>query len=222
MNRRKFLALTGAALGACGLTCVGLGVIPSDDYRPEQPLPVGFPVLTLGDQALAKRILVAYASAAGSTGGVAETIAKTLAEGGAAVDVMPVQSVAALDGYDALVLGSAIQGGKWLPAAADFLQTNHERLRQMPTAFFLVCLMQANPARRDLVDQFLEPQRSLVEPVAEGRFVGAFFTQKLSFLEKIGMRFFTAYCGLGLRAGDFRDPEVIRSWAVSLRPLLLA
>jgi menaquinone-dependent protoporphyrinogen oxidase len=54
------------------------------------------------------RILVAYASRAGSTAEVAEVIGRVLREGGPEVDVCPVGAVHSLAGYDALVLGSAI------------------------------------------------------------------------------------------------------------------
>ena len=39
------------------------------------------------------RILVTYASRAGSTAGVAEAIGKSLVEGGAQVDVLPMKNV---------------------------------------------------------------------------------------------------------------------------------
>jgi menaquinone-dependent protoporphyrinogen oxidase len=54
------------------------------------------------------RILVAYASRAGSTAEVAEVIGRVLREGGPEVDVCPVGAVHSLAGYDALVFGSAI------------------------------------------------------------------------------------------------------------------
>lgn len=193
----------------------------SDDSR--TVLPIGFPELAFGDNRAAKRILVAYASAAGSTGGVAQTIGETLADAGAAVDVHRVQSVKTLDGYDAVVLGSAIHGGKWLPEAVEFLQANQARLVQLPTAFFLVGLMANKKSESDqrLLDQFLEAERALVKPVAEGRFVGAMFLKNYPGFTGFGMRFFIAYCGLGLRGGDFRNPAAIRAWADNVRPLLI-
>ena len=57
------------------------------------------------------RILVTYASRAGSTRGVAEAIGKTLAESGAQVDVRRMQDVNDLAPYRAVVAGSAIQAG---------------------------------------------------------------------------------------------------------------
>ena len=223
LTRRRFLALGGVALGSCALSCAGLGVLTSLEDNSETLLPIGFPELTLGDNNPTKKILVAYASAAGSTGGVAETIGRTLADTGIVVDVRGVQSVRTLDDYDAVVLGSAIHGGKWLPEAVEFLQANRTRLNQVPTAFFLVGLMVNRKSQSDqeLVNQFLASERALVEPVAEGRFVGAMFIKNYPGFTGIGMRFFIAYCGLGLRGGDFRDPAAIRAWADSVRPLLI-
>jgi menaquinone-dependent protoporphyrinogen oxidase len=69
-------------------------------------------------------ILVAYASRAGSTAGVAEAIGQTLAESGAHVEVRRMQDVKDLAAYRAVVAGSAIQGGHWLPEAMHFMQTH--------------------------------------------------------------------------------------------------
>jgi menaquinone-dependent protoporphyrinogen oxidase len=195
----------------------------SREAVPETGLPIGFPELTLGDNHSAKRILVAYASAAGSTGGVAETIGETLADNDVAVDVRRVQSVQTLDGYQAVVLGSAIHGGKWLPEAVEFLQANQPRLNRVPTAFFLVGLMVNRQSQSDqkLLGQFLAAERALVKPVTDGRFVGAMFVRDYPGFTGLGMRFFIAYCGLGPRGGDFRSPAAIRVWADSLRPLLI-
>ncbi len=224
LTRRRFLAASGITLGACLLGCAGLGVLVSRDDQPPGSLTIGSPDIRRGDRSLPGRILVAYATAAGSTGGVAELIGRTLADTPSAVDVRPVQAVTQLDEYDAVVLGSAIHGGKWLPEAVEFLQSNRDRLNQVPTAFFLVGLMAAKNSQgdRDLVANYLAEQRELVQPVAEGRFVGALFTQDFPGFTGFGMRFFIAYCGLGFRGGDFRDPAAIRAWAEGVRPLMAA
>jgi menaquinone-dependent protoporphyrinogen oxidase len=223
ITRRRFLRLTGAAAGTCALSCAGLGLLLSQEDGSPHALTIGSPEITLGSSGMTNKILVAYATAAGSTGGVAELIGKTLAEANTCVDVQTVQSVTSLDDYDAVVLGSAIHGGKWLPEAVEFLQAHENHLNQVPTAFFLVGLMvnKQDEEGQKLVDQFLAAERALVQPVAEGRFVGAMFTKNSPKLEGVGMRFFIAYCGLGWRGGDFRDPAAIRTWAESLRPLLI-
>jgi menaquinone-dependent protoporphyrinogen oxidase len=56
------------------------------------------------------KILVTYASRAGSTAGVAEAIGKTLVENGAQVDVLPMKNVKDLTPYRVVVAGSAIRG----------------------------------------------------------------------------------------------------------------
>jgi menaquinone-dependent protoporphyrinogen oxidase len=187
-------------------------------------LPIGFPELGLGDRNSKQKILVAYASATGSTGGVAETIGEALAENGVLVDLKRASSNLSIEPYTAVVLGSAIHGGKWLPEAVEFLKNNQARLNQLPTAFFLVGLMvnKKNASDQKLVDQFLASERELVKPVAEGKFVGALFTKKYPGMTGFGMHFFIAYCGLGLRGGDFRNPTAIRAWANGIFPMLIS
>lgn len=222
LTRRHFLSLSGLFLGTCAMGGISATVFLNTAETTDLNAPVGFPQAVLGEENMEKKILVTYASASGSTGGVAEIIGKKLNEKGLFVSIQNVQSVTSLDGYDAVILGSAIHGGKWLPEAADFLTANQAHLNKIPTLFFLVGLMvnKDTEADRKLVDQFLAPQRALVKPAAEGRFVGALFTKNYPFFVGLGMRFFIAYCGLGLSDGDFRNPAVIRTWAEDIYPLL--
>ncbi len=225
MNRRKFLRLAGIGLGAGTVACAGLGAwaagVGGQDLPEGDPTLFSFPNITLGDDAMSKKILVTYASQSGSTGGVAEAIGKTLAEGGAHVDVRPVQAVTSLDGYTAVVLGSAIHSGKWLPEAINFLQSNQSHLRQLPTAFFLVCMMAAadTEMNRSAIAQWLAEEQALVRPVALGRFAGALFPNKYFFTTTICLRIFLAY--LKLPGGDYRNWDAIRAWSKTILPLLV-
>jgi menaquinone-dependent protoporphyrinogen oxidase len=63
-------------------------------------------------------ILVTYASQGGATAGVAEAIGQTLTSRGVAVFVRPVREVIDLHAYRAVVIGSAVHSGKWLPEPA--------------------------------------------------------------------------------------------------------
>ncbi len=51
-------------------------------------------------------------------------------------------------------------------------------------------------------------------------FLGAFRAKDHLFLEGLGFRFFQAYCGLGFRSGDYRQPEKVGAWAVAIRASL--
>jgi menaquinone-dependent protoporphyrinogen oxidase len=89
---------------------------------------------------MSNKILVTYASENGSTAGVAQAIGKTLVEGGASVEVRAMRDVKDLASYQAVVAGSAIHGGQWLPEAMQFVRTHRAALNQKPFAAFLVCM----------------------------------------------------------------------------------
>jgi menaquinone-dependent protoporphyrinogen oxidase len=171
----------------------------------------------------ANRILVTYASRAGSTAGVAEAIGKTLTENGAQVDVRPMQEVEDLAPYGAVVAGSAIQGGEWLPEAMQFMQTHRAALAQKRFAAFLVCMtlsMKDAEKYRTHVATWLDPVRALVKPISEGLFAGALDLRKVpSFGDRLKFKLSVLFGAWS--EGDHRDWNAIRQWAESLRPLLV-
>lgn len=166
---------------------------------------------------MSNKILVTYASRSGSTAGVAEAIGKTLADSGAQVDVRPMQDVKDLASYKAVVAGSAIQDGKWLPEAMQFLDNNKAVLAQKPFAVFLVCMTLAmkNVSYHRVVESWLEPVRARVKPMSEGFFAGALDIGKIPSLRKRLM--FRISVALGVWAGgDHRDWNAIHRWASGL------
>jgi len=173
---------------------------------------------------MSDKILVTYASRAGSTAGVAEAIGKTLAEGGAQVDVLPMQGVKDLSPYRAVVAGSAIQGGQWLPEAMQFMQMHQAALARKPFAAFLVCMtlsMRGADQYRPHVATWLDPVRALVKPVSTGLFAGALDISKVpSFRDRLKFRLSVAF-GVWTE-GDHRDWNAIRAWAADLKPILAA
>jgi menaquinone-dependent protoporphyrinogen oxidase len=169
------------------------------------------------------RILVAYASRAGSTAGVAEAIGRTLSDSGVPVDVRRMNEVGDLTPYRAIVAGSAIQKGQWLPEALDFIREQRIALTRKPFAAFLVCMtlsMRNGEQYRPHVATWLEPVRGLVRPVSEGLFAGALDLNSVpSFADRLKFRLSIA---AGVWSdGDHRDWNSIQAWADGLRPRLL-
>jgi menaquinone-dependent protoporphyrinogen oxidase len=164
------------------------------------------------------RILVTYASRAGSTAGVAEAIGKTLIERGAQVDMLPMQDVKDLTPYSAVVAGSAIRAAKWLPEAMQFIQANRAELAQKSFAMFTVCItlaMSKTDQYRAAVAGWVAPVRAQVRPVSEGLFAGMLVFSKLPLnWETLKLR---ATVALGIfPRGDHRDWDAIRAWAQTI------
>jgi menaquinone-dependent protoporphyrinogen oxidase len=82
------------------------------------------------------KVLIAYASKRGATAGIAERMAVVLRDGELQVDVLPVDRVGDLTGYDAVVLGSAVYFGRWRKQAASFLRANEAALTMRPVWLF--------------------------------------------------------------------------------------
>ena len=172
------------------------------------------------------RILVTYASRAGSTRGVAEAIGKTLAECGEQVDVLRMQDVKDLAPYRAVVAGSAIQGRQWLPEAMQFMQTHRATLD--PEALRRV-LGVHDAGDAEAADKYRAHVRRLpagqdphagCRPVSEGIFAGALDISKIpSFGDRLKFRLSVLF-GVWTE-GDHRDWNAIRAWAESIHPLLL-
>lgn len=217
ISRRKFLKTSGMILGSTVI--VGSGLAALD----HQPAEIILPEYTYGENRMTNKILVTYASQAGSTAGVAEAIGKSLAEGGAQVDVLPMKSVKDLAPYRAVVAGSAVHGQQWLPEAMDFMRDHCSELSSKPFASFMVCitLSMANAGQyQEGLKGWMSPVRNLVRPVSEGYFAGALDFSKLPFSFNVLAMRVVVLTGMW-KEGDHRDWNAIRAWAESLRPLLL-
>lgn len=91
------------------------------------------------------KVLVAYASRTGSTREIAEAISDELRQTDHTVILTPCADAADVDGFDAVVIGSALHGRRWMPAAVGYLHRQGRYLINRPTFLF-----QSGPCGEDL------------------------------------------------------------------------
>lgn len=77
-------------------------------------------------------ILVTVASRHGSTLDIAEAIAQELRENGHTVALREADEVRDTAHYGAVIIGSAVYMGNWLPEARRFVERNREMLATVP------------------------------------------------------------------------------------------
>jgi menaquinone-dependent protoporphyrinogen oxidase len=154
-------------------------------------------------------ILVAYASKRGSTKEIAETVAATLRREGLGVCLERAEDVQSLNGYDAVVLGSAVYMKRWRGDARHFLKKHRRSLRQIPFWVFSSGPV-GDPANDN--PEWAEPPK-IVEKVEEmgGRshvvFGGCLPPEPKNFMERAMVE------GTPREHRDRRDWTQIRDWA---------
>jgi len=160
------------------------------------------------------KVLIVYASKYGSTGGVAEAIAKELRARGHDADAHEAASAPAPRGYDAAIVGSGIYVGSWLKPASQYLEAHEAALSERPVWLFGVGPLGAeNPQPAGDPEQ----ARKLVERVgARGYeiFTGALDRGRLGLADRLIARMVKA------PDGDFRDWVAIRAWATGVADAL--
>ncbi len=157
-----------------------------------------------------KNVLVAYASKRGSTAEIAETIADKLHEFGLAVDCLPVDEIASLEPYDAVVLGSAVYVKHWRGDARRFLRRHAHGLAQRP--FWVFSSGPVGEAGGGLAPAWSEPSRVVARVEALGvrdhvMFGGRLPTHPKSPLERSLVE------RTPRQYRDCRDWREIRAWA---------
>jgi menaquinone-dependent protoporphyrinogen oxidase len=85
------------------------------------------------------KILVAYATVAGSTAEVAQAVGEEIANSGYQVDVLPLTAVQDLAAYDGVVVGGPMIMG-WHRTALRFLRKNRRALERTPLAVFVTAI----------------------------------------------------------------------------------
>ena len=102
------------------------------------------------------KVLIAVASKHGSTREIASAIGQELKVTNITVEVVDLTKgeVADVGSYQAVILGSAIYAGNWLPEAKQFAQKHHDELANVP-----VWLFSSGPLGTDNLQPHDDPEK---------------------------------------------------------------
>jgi menaquinone-dependent protoporphyrinogen oxidase len=157
-------------------------------------------------------VLVAYASALGSTREIAEHVASRLAAALGEVECRPVEEVSSVSGYEAVVAGSAIHNQAWLAPALLFFTQQAPELAKRPVWAFSVGMSEALPKplrQRAAAMQQARLEAALPQEIrlrGHRVFSGVYQASQMS----AGLRFL--FKVTGGRFGDLRDWTAIDAW----------
>lgn len=151
------------------------------------------------------RVLVTTATKHGSTLEVADAIAAELTAAGIEAVRQAPGGVKALDGFDAVVIGSPAYMGHWLDDAKKLVERESTTLRERPVWLF-TCGPIADPPKSEE-----DPEDVQVMLAASGArehrlFGGKLERSKLGLIEKAMIR------ALRVKDADNRDFDDIRAW----------
>jgi menaquinone-dependent protoporphyrinogen oxidase len=146
-------------------------------------------------------VLVAYSSKHGATAEIAEAIALTLRETGVRAECVEAGDVEHLDGYDGVVLGSAVYMRRWRRSARSFLRRHANELAERPLWVFSSGPI-GDPAKDN--PAWLEPGRTIAQVEALGARGHVIFGGR-SEVVSIPPEF-----------RDRRDWDGIRAWALEI------
>jgi menaquinone-dependent protoporphyrinogen oxidase len=153
------------------------------------------------------RVLVTYASKHGSTREIAERIASRLNGHGVTADLRPANQVDEIDGYDGIVIGSAVYIGRWMKEATELVERVRPALPGCRVWLFSSGPLGDQPG----VDPPQAAQLATSLNVVEHRlFAGAMSKERLSLVERALVK------GVKAPYGDYRDWSEIDSWAATI------
>jgi menaquinone-dependent protoporphyrinogen oxidase len=159
------------------------------------------------------RVLVTAATKYGATAEIAQAIAETLGDRGLEATVLAPEQVEGVDGYDAVVLGSAVYAGHWLKPARELIERHAAALAGQPVWLFSSGPVGDPPKpEEDPVD--VAEIFGLTNAREHRVFAGKLVRKQLSFPER------AIASALRVPEGDFRDWTEIRQWAAQIADAL--
>jgi menaquinone-dependent protoporphyrinogen oxidase len=152
------------------------------------------------------RILVTAASKHGATEEMAEWIGEAMGTAGAEAVVRQPDDVATLEGFDAVVLGSAVYAGHWLESAKSLADRLGPDLARRPVYLFSTGPA-ADPLKPEGDPADAEPMLVATNAVAHEVFAGRIDRKRLGFGER------AIVTALRVPDGDYRDRAAVEAWA---------
>lgn len=168
------------------------------------------------------KVLVAYATWAGSTRSIADQIAQTLSNKKMDVEVTPAKDINSISDYQTIILGTSIHMGKTGGAFNKFLKKFHKILKNKNTAIFVVCANMLNDCSETREETTGWLNKTLgkfpnVKPISIGLFSGALHVEGEEYkkLNPMARRLITSMEESMVKEHgktDFRDWEKVKTW----------
>lgn len=155
------------------------------------------------------KILVTTASKHGATAEIGDAIAGKLREHEFEVETQEPGDITSLEGYDAVVLGSAVYAGRWMDTARRFSERHHATLRQLPVWLFSSGPI-GNPPQPEEEPADGKRLRAELDARDHRVFAGRVNNADLGWVERTITKMVKA------PDGDFRDFDTIRIWATEI------
>lgn len=162
---------------------------------------------------MSKKVLVGYATRYGSTGDVAETIARVVREAGIEVDVCQVRDIKSLTDYNSVILGAPLFMFHWHKDVLRFLSKHQRILLDLQVAIFALGPTHDPYDEQEWRNSWSQLNKELenyswLKPVEIEMFGGKYDPSKLKFPLKM--------MAGSVPASDIRDEEAIQAWARKL------
>ena len=162
---------------------------------------------------MTKKILIAYATNYGSTREVANFIAEVMRHKTFIVEVDDIEEIHNLQGYDGVIIGTAIRMERPLSVTVKFVKKYTDQLKSLPVACFALgaTLQEESNFNRAKMMNFMNPLvKEIGDPLTVGLFGGKLDYSQLSWIWKnIASK---DDSGL-LKEGDWRNWNTIKNWA---------
>jgi menaquinone-dependent protoporphyrinogen oxidase len=154
----------------------------------------------------AMKVLVVSASRHEATRGIATAIVEALRDAGLKVNDLAPDDVHDIEPYDAVIIGSAIYGGDWLPEANDFVERFDAALRRKPVWLFSSGPI-GDPPHPAGEPRAVERLMAQLLPRGHRTFGGRLDRTRLDLVDR------TIAQVTRSPFGDYRDWPAIRAWA---------